>query len=84
MFKWDENKKVELYNPSDRKMLIREATPKYIIQNPNGFRIEDIVHSLCIAVSEMIEMSEAEAEVSKIKTTLRNISKDEKQLEIEV
>ena len=66
-FAWNAKKKVELYNPGTRKTQLSEATPSYILHHPYGFRQEDIIHSLAIAVAELIDMSEAQA------TTFENI-----------
>jgi len=66
-FNWETPKKVEQYDPGAKRTYITEATPKYIVQNPYGFRQEDIVHSLAIVASELIEMAEAQAR------SLRNI-----------
>jgi len=60
-FGWDTNKKIEFLEPGTRQAVLGTATPNYIIHHPYGFRQEDIVQSLCLAVSELIDMAEAEA-----------------------
>ena len=60
-FGWNDNKKVEKMDPLSRQVYQAEATPKFIIKNPHGFRQDDIVHSLALVVSEMVEMAEAQA-----------------------
>ena len=61
-FAWNELKKVELFNVNTKQAYLSKATPKTIIRNPHGFRQDDIIHSLCIAMSEIINMAEATEE----------------------
>jgi len=75
-YKWNENKKVEKYDSASKKNYVELSTPKYIIKNPHGFRQEDILHSLCIALSDLIDG--AEAEEKALKQTLQFLNKEEK------
>jgi len=60
-FGWNEPKAVEIFDPATKQARRGKATPNYIVHHPYGFRQEDIVHSLTIAMSELIDIAEAQA-----------------------
>lgn len=60
-FQWNNTKKVEKLDRTTRKPSIHEVKVSDIVKNPNGFRQEDIILSLCLCVSEIIETLEAQA-----------------------
>lgn len=79
-FTWDEPKIVEVYDPATRQVRRDKATPSYIIRNPYGFRQEDIVHSLSIAVSELVDIAQAQAgNASKLLKEIQNAQKNEEE-----
>lgn len=80
-FGWDRSIKVEKLR-QDGQRIIEESTPKQVIMEPNRHKVEDIVNSLCVALSELIIMQESQAESSQRVLEMiqkKNEEKEEKQ-----
>lgn len=73
-FGWNDTKKIEKINPSNRKIYVTESTPKEIVTNPSGYRNEDILHSLCLIVKELILTAEEQAKEIENKMEMLNRS----------
>ena len=73
-FGWNKEKKVEVLNRGTQQTYLTSATPKQIIATPYGFREQDIIHSLCIVLTELVEMEEARCQ-SQVNQMNLNLSK---------
>lgn len=62
MFAWNKSVRIEKMDPHTRRVSVEQTTPVHVINNPNGFRMEDIVNSMGIALSEIIKTLEAQAQ----------------------
>ena len=82
-FKWDEPKSVEIFDPGTKQARRDKATPSYIIHHPYGFRQEDIVHSLTIAVGELIDVAQAQAQSIQNFEALKEIQNAQEETETE-
>jgi len=65
-FEWDKPIKVEQFDPGSKQTYVTETTPKFVVKNPYGFRSEDILHSLALIASEVIDMTEAQVKAITI------------------
>lgn len=57
---WNREIKIEKLD-SSRKVVIANTTPREVVMEPNRYRQEDIINSLCIVVKELIKESEENA-----------------------
>jgi hypothetical protein len=69
-FKWN-TRKVKVEKNEGGRIVYVDSNPKEIIMNPNGQRMEALVMSLCVAVGELMEASEAQ--LDRMKTLAKTI-----------
>ena len=60
-FAWNNKKIKTVINTADRGQVQIELSASAIVKEPNRHRMESIIHALCISVSELIEINEAQA-----------------------
>jgi len=78
-FGWNKPKKVEMLNRGTQQTYLTEVSPKQIIKEPYGFREQDIIHSLCLVLSELIEMQEAQFQTQANQMSL-NLTKTKEKI----
>jgi hypothetical protein len=73
-FGWNKDIKVQILQGG--RPIDAMSTPKFMLANPHGFRMEDLLKALCEATTELINESEAKAEslvnVQKVLGEMKN------------
>lgn len=71
-FAWDKPNTIEKRRTVDGNPVIErgKATPKEVLDNPYGYRTEDIIFAMTVTLKELIAMAEAEVSSKNVLTQL--------------